>query len=76
MIPYCSKYIKKCTGSTFSQLLKKVRFQKATELLINSNLNIRSISDTLGYENPENFIRAFKKEYHLSPTQYRLNHKN
>ena len=25
----------------------------------------------IGYENTENFFRAFKKHYHMTPSQYR-----
>lgn len=70
-IPYCSKYIKEVTGYSFQQLLKKVRFQKAENFLSTTSFSVHKISDLLGYENPENFIRAFKKEYGISPTQYR-----
>lgn len=70
-VPYCSHYIKELTGHSFLQLLKRVRFQKAETYLKNTSYSIQKISELLGYENPENFIRAFKKEYGLSPTQYR-----
>lgn len=70
-IPHCSKYIKLSTGYTFSQLLKKVRFQKAESFLLNTRMSIQKISELVGYENQENFIRAFKQEYKLSPTQFR-----
>lgn len=70
-VPYCSRYIKKLFGCTFSQLLNQIRFQNAELLLKNSGLTINQISKMLGYENPENFMRAFKKKYHMTPSQYR-----
>lgn len=70
-VPYCSRYIKKLFGCTFSQLLNQIRFQNADLLLKNSGLTINQISKMLGYENPENFMRAFKKKYHMTPSQYR-----
>lgn len=70
-VPYCSKYIKKMTGQSFIQLQKRVRFQKAENYLAATNFSIQKISYLLGYENPENFIRAFKKEYGISPSKYR-----
>lgn len=70
-VPYCSKYIKEVTGQSFLHLLKKVRFRKAENYLATTNFSIQKISDLLGYENPENFIRAFKKEYGISPSKYR-----
>lgn len=74
-VPYCSRYIKKMTGFTFQQLLKQIRFQQAESLLLNTTLNIRSVSEKLGYENPESFIRSFKAEYGISPHQFRENKK-
>lgn len=70
-VPYCSKYIKEMTGQSFTQLQKKVRFQKAENYLTTTNFSVQKISSLLGYENPENFIRAFKKEYGISPSKFR-----
>ena len=70
-VPYCSRYIKKLFGCTFSQLLKQIRFQKADLLLKNSTLTVNQISKMIGYENPENFMRAFKKRHKMTPSQYR-----
>ncbi|HIS30396.1 MAG TPA: AraC family transcriptional regulator [Candidatus Limivivens intestinipullorum] len=36
-----------------------------------TSYSVQHISSLLGYENPENFIRAFKKEYGVSPSQFR-----
>lgn len=68
---YCSVYIKKTTGFTFSQLRKMVLFRKAKELLTHTSLSIQHISEHLGYRDSENFIRAFKNEFGVSPTQFR-----
>lgn len=70
-VPYCSRYIKKLFGCTFSQLLKQIRFQKADLLLKSSTLTVNQISKMIGYENPENFMRAFKKRHQMTPSQYR-----
>ena len=29
------------------------------------------VGKEIGYENTENFFRAFKKHYHMTPSQYR-----
>lgn len=68
---YCSVYIKKTTGFTFSQLRKMILFRKAKELLTHTSLSIQHISEHLGYRDSENFIRAFKKKFGVSPTQFR-----
>lgn len=70
-IPYCSSLIKTEIGYTFHKLLFKVKFSKAEAMLRSSNYSIASISESLGYENPENFMRAFKKNYGITPTEFR-----
>ena len=68
---YCSRYIKSIIGLTYSQLINKMRFEYVAKRLLTTNDSITCISNSLGYENPENFIRAFKKYFHMTPTQYR-----
>lgn len=71
-VPYCSKYLKNCLGCTFSALIRQIRFQKAENLLLHSDMTVTQISKEIGYENPENFLRAFKHHYHMTPSQYRI----
>lgn len=70
-VPHCSKYVRQLTGRTFSELVRRIRFQKAENYLLNTSLPIARISELIGYGNPENFTRAFKKEYKVSPAQFR-----
>lgn len=71
--PYCSKLIKSTTGHTFSELLRMVRMRRSEIMLRSTQMSIANISSALGYENPESFIRVFKKQYGMSPSQYRNN---
>lgn len=71
-VPHCSKHVTACTGQGFAALQKQIRLRKATDYLKNTMLTVGQISERVGYENPENFIRMFKKEYGISPSQYRL----
>lgn len=68
---YCSALIKKTTGFTFSQLRKMAIFREAKELLKQTSLSICHISERLGYNDSESFIRAFQKELGVSPTRFR-----
>lgn len=74
-VVYCSRYIKKITGCTFSELLKKIRLQKAEDLLRNTALSISEISAVCGYENPENFNRTFRHCYGIPPSVFRESNK-
>lgn len=70
-VPYCSKLIKETTGYSFSELLTKIRMQNGKNLLLNTRFSIEAISLNLGYKNPETFIRVFKKNYLITPHQFR-----
>ena len=69
--PYLSKYIKEKSGMTFQNAVKKARMKKAKVLLRESNQNVETIAASVGYENVEHFNRLFKKEYLMTPLQYR-----
>ena len=73
---YATKLIKSSTGYTFTQLHKKIRMHKAARLLEDTDLSVQNICDEVGYLNPEHFIRTFKKEYLLNPSEYRKIHMN
>jgi two-component system response regulator YesN len=68
---YLSKIFKQHAKVGFSEFKLKIKIDKAKELLLKSALNINQISDKLGYENPESFIRQFRKFTQCTPTEYR-----
>ncbi len=72
-VSYCSRLIKSSTGVNFNEWKRTLRLRRAEHLLLSSNYTIAQISDSVGYANPESFIRTFKKEFHLSPSEYRKN---
>lgn len=69
--PYISKYIKDKSGKTFGAHVAHVRLKRAKTLLKNGNMTVENISYAVGYPNVEHFIRVFKKEFDMTPTQYR-----
>lgn len=71
---YCSRLIKNYTGKSFKDLLKDIRLKKAENMLITTNMKISAVSEHLGYENKESFIRLFKQVYGMSPGTYRNLH--
>ncbi|MDD5595093.1 MAG: response regulator [Candidatus Omnitrophica bacterium] len=68
---YFSRIFKKYTGTGFSDYKLKIKVKKAKELLGKPGYNINQISERLGYENAESFIRQFKKITSVTPTEYR-----
>jgi YesN/AraC family two-component response regulator len=74
-ISYCSRLIKACTGKNFTALLSEIRMRYAKKLLLDSSERIYDISYSLGFENQETFIRAFKKNCGVTPSQFRVSYK-
>ena len=56
---------------TYRAVLSEVRKEQATKLLVSTHFSISDISGFLGYQEPANFIRAFKAWYNCTPTQWR-----
>ena len=69
--PYVSRYIKEHSGLTFGDNVRKVRMKKAKALIKNTNMKIEKVSEAVGYQNTEHFNRLFKKEYGVTPVQFR-----
>jgi len=66
-----SRVIKKETGLTFKELLQQKRFQCAVQLLTETDLPVNAIIETVGYENTSYFHRKFRKQFALSPKEFR-----
>jgi AraC-like DNA-binding protein len=59
-------------GSSYTKLLEAARQRDSRVLLDNPALQIRQISQLLGFDNPANFSRAFKRWSGMAPQAYRL----
>lgn len=70
-VSYCSRLIKSATGQNFNDWKRTLRVRKAEEILKGTRMPIAEIGAELGFENPESFIRAFKKECGMTPAKYR-----
>ena len=62
------------TGQSPSEWLKGIRNDKATELLINTDLSIQDISNAVGIFDANYFVKFFRKTYAVTPSQYRKIH--
>lgn len=70
---YFSKLYKQETGENLSNYISIKRLEKASRLLIDSNLHVVDISHLVGYKKPQYFIKLFKDQYGITPQQYRKN---
>ncbi len=68
---YLSRVFKENAGIGFNDYRLKVKIGAAKELLAKSGYNVNQVSDKLGYENTESFIRQFKKLTKYTPTEFR-----
>jgi YesN/AraC family two-component response regulator len=68
---YLSTVFSKETGYAFSEYLSQYRFKMARKWLDETELTIKDIAARLRYNNPQNFIRSFRKWEGITPGQYR-----
>lgn len=62
--------VKQLTGKKPIDLLKSYRLKRAKDLLKQNKTNISEVAYMVGYDLPNSFSRAFKKEFGFSPTEY------
>lgn len=72
---YFSTLFKRETGMTFINYLTKVRLDKALQLLNTTEEKTYNISEMVGYTEPNYFSYVFKKQYGVSPSNYRKKNK-
>ncbi len=56
---------------TFLKIVDQVRYEKASDYLLNSELSIAQIAEQLNYADPSNFSRAFLTWTGKRPSKYR-----
>jgi len=68
---YLSTLFHQETGVKFFDYLFKTKMTKAQQLLANSTLSIKEISNSIGYTNSTSFSRAFKLYTGTNPNEFR-----
>ena len=58
-------------GMPPSAYIKKLRMQNACELLLTTDLSVKQIGLSVGYDDPHFFSKLFKDQFTLSPSDYR-----
>lgn len=62
---------KAITGESISVYLRQLRIRKGAQLLAETDLPIRDVALSVGYDNPNYFYTVFKQQYSLTPSNYR-----
>jgi AraC-like DNA-binding protein len=67
-----SREFRKMNGVTFRTYIAQRRIEAARTLLQNHRLTVTEISHAVGYGDPNNFIRNFRKLTSQTPTEFRF----
>ena len=57
--------------TTFRDHLTAVRMQRAAEMLSGRGLTVREVAHRVGYRQPAQFAKAFRRHHDVSPSAYR-----
>lgn len=68
---YFCRYFKRNTGKTITEYVNEIRIEKAAQALLETDDKIITIAQNAGFENTGYFIRRFKEEKGLTPSEYR-----
>lgn len=72
---YVSRIFKQSTGHTILEYISYCRIAEAKQLLCETNLSIRAISEKVGYSSTRTFTRTMQRLEEISPSEYRSFHK-
>lgn len=73
---HVSRIFSQQMGCSFKEYLYLYRIEQAKRMLVQTEMKIQDISNRLCYNNPQNFIRVFKKVEGVTPGEYRQKFKN
>lgn len=68
---YLSRIYKEKSGVAFSDRLLQLRMERARELLADEQHKAYDVAWDVGYDVPQNFSRAFKNYFGVTPSEYR-----
>ena len=63
--------VKEAIGDSASHIIRVVRFNKACQLLTETDMTIEEIALETGYSSGASFSASFKKEKNMSPIEWR-----
>ena len=67
---------KQATGQTIHTFRMQIQLQSAKFMLINTKQSLAQIAVACGFTDESHLIRAFRKEYGITPGTFRKEHKN
>jgi AraC family transcriptional regulator, dual regulator of chb operon len=70
--PHLSRLISRYAGTSFTELVRRQRFQEAKRLVQETAHPIESILSMIGYSNRTYFYREFRERFSVTPGQARM----
>jgi AraC family transcriptional regulator of adaptative response / methylphosphotriester-DNA alkyltransferase methyltransferase len=61
-------------GTTFREHLTAVRMDRAAELLVRRSVTVREVAHSVGYRQPAQFAKAFRRHHGVAPSDFRAGH--
>lgn len=62
---------KKIYNCIITEYIQQEKIRNAEHMLINTNLSLKNISQTVGYSNPSRLTEIFKRINKISPSEYK-----
>jgi AraC family transcriptional regulator, regulatory protein of adaptative response / methylphosphotriester-DNA alkyltransferase methyltransferase len=63
-------------GTTFRDYLTGVRMERAAELLARRAVTVREVAHSVGYRQPAQFAKAFRRHHGVAPSDFRSGRSN
>ena len=70
---YLCKLFRNHGDLTAKGTIIKIRLKEAQKLLLNPNFSIKQIAHSVGFSDDAYFMKLFKKEFKVTPSEYRKN---
>ncbi len=66
-----NKKMKHLTGQTPIEFIENIKFDYAKKLIKDSDLSVKEVAYSSGFNDPKYFARRFKKVFGLTPKEYK-----
>ncbi len=68
---YLTTFVRRLTGRTIMEWISEWRIAEARRLLLQTNENLATICERVGYRDTSGFIRLFRRVYGVTPSEWR-----
>ena len=68
--------LKTITDLSPNELIRFIRLQKSTQLLIAPDLSVNEIAYEVGFNTPSYFTRCFKQQFGIAPSEYKAHYES